>query len=114
MKTGTMRANSTSRLTQFGLAQFVLAGAMVAGAALAHAAAPGFTVQARDQQLVKVGMTQDEVRAALGKPARTLRLQASSATTWTYQRPEVEVVFDVDFGSDGKVITAGERRVYID
>ena len=109
MKTSTMRTNSTS-----GLAQFVLTGALVAGAALAHAAAPGFTVQARDQQLVKVGMTQDEVRTALGKPARTLHLEAMSATTWTYQRPEMEVVFDVDFGRDGKVIAAGERRVYFD
>jgi len=109
MKTSTMRANSTSRL-----AQFVLAAGMVASVTLAHAAAPGFTVQARDQQLVKVGMTQEDVRAALGTPARSLHLQAQNTTTWTYQRPEAEIVFDVDFGTNGKVIAAGERQLYVD
>ena len=84
----------------------------MAAAALAHAA-PGFTVQARDQQLVKAGMTQEQVRAALGTPARSLQFQGLHTTTWTYQRPEVGIVFDVDFGNDGRVIATGERQVQV-
>jgi outer membrane protein assembly factor BamE (lipoprotein component of BamABCDE complex) len=87
-----------------------MAAVLMAAAALAHAA-PGFTVQARDQQLVKAGMTQDEVRAALGTPSRRLQFPGLHTSTWTYQRPEVDIVFDVDFGSDGKVTAAGERQV---
>ena len=111
MKTSTLRANSFFRLAPLRTAG--MAALMLAGAAVAHAA-PGFTVQARDQQLVKLGMTQDEVRAALGTPARSLHLQGLHTTTWTYQRPDAELVFDVDFGNDGKVIAASERQVPAD
>ena len=112
MKTSTMHANPFFRLAPLRTAGMA-AALMLAGAALAHAA-PGFTVQARDQQLVKVGMTQDEVRAALGTPARSLRLQGLHTTTWVYQRPEAELVFDVDFSNDGKVIASGERQIPVD
>jgi outer membrane protein assembly factor BamE (lipoprotein component of BamABCDE complex) len=90
-----------------------MATLLSAAAALAHAA-PGFTVQAGDQPLVKPGMSQDQVRAALGTPARSTQFHGQHTTTWTYQRPEVETVFDVDFGSEGKVIATGERQVPLD
>lgn len=108
MKASTMRAHSFFSPAHWRTAG--MAAVLMAGAALAHAA-PGFTVQAQDQQLVKTGMTQDEVRAALGTPSRSLQFQGLHTTTWTYQRPEVNIVFDVDFGSDGKVIATGERQV---
>ena len=111
MKTSTMHANSFLRPAHLRAAG--MAALLMAAAALAHAA-PGFTVQAQDQQLVKIGMTQDQVRAALGTPARSLQFQGLHTTTWTYQRPEVEIVFDVDFGNDGKVIATGERQVPLD
>jgi outer membrane protein assembly factor BamE (lipoprotein component of BamABCDE complex) len=99
---------SLSALARAGVAAGLFAGA------LAAQAAPGFTVQPRDEQLVKVGMTQDEVRAAIGVPTRSLQFKATDRTTWTYLRPDVESVFDVDFSADGKVVSATPRMVHFD
>ena len=96
------------------LARLCIVAGLIAGAAAATAAPAGFTVTQKEQQQVRIGMTQDEVRAALGTPARNIHFQQTDRTTWTYQRAEIELVFDVEFGADGKVVAAAERYVPFD
>lgn len=108
-----MASTRTIARTLSTLARTGAAFGLIAGAIAAQAAA-GFTVSAADEQLVKVGMSQDEVRAAIGVPARNITFKATGLTTWTYQRADVETVFDVDFGTNGKVTAAGGRLVHFD
>jgi outer membrane protein assembly factor BamE (lipoprotein component of BamABCDE complex) len=105
----------TSRLnhrTTCGL----LAIALAAGTASASAAT-GFVVTQRQADVIAPGMTADEVRSALGRPSRVARFSTESGPTWVYNIVGVQglvasesVVLDVDFGSDGKVAKASERR----
>ena len=57
-------------------------------------------------------MTQAQVEQALGKPAEARSFSLSNTSTWTYNTTDTfshsgDRVYDVDFGADGKVISAG-------
>ena len=92
--------------------------ALVAAAALAAAlsaqASTGFTIAQRQEALVTVGMTTAEVMQALGRPAQNLQYGNEPGPTWTYDVSDAlkvngEVLFDVDFGADGRVAAISER-----
>jgi len=98
-------------------ARGLLAIALVAAAA-STSAATGFVVTERQASVIAPGMTADEVRSALGSPARIIRYQTESGPTWTYTVVGIlgvgageSVVFDVDFGADGKVAKTAERML---
>lgn len=92
--------------------RWLLAAALVAGAAAAQAA-PGVGVNTAQETQVHAGMTRDEVRQALGRPERVFHFANETGPTWTYVAPQEmggsHVQFDVDFGHDGRVVSASER-----
>lgn len=85
--------------------------------ALASAqAASGYSVWPRDESMVKIGMTMDEVRQALGRPSQSVKYRNEPGPTWTYtvngydddyDRP----VFEVNFSADGKVASVAQRML---
>lgn len=84
------------------------------GLALALSGAAQAVVSAGDQTAVKAGMSQDEVQRVLGKPAKVENYSLSNTATWIYRSADQfaqpgDKVFDVDFGADGKVKSAGVR-----
>lgn len=88
--------------------------ALLLGMALAHAAG-GFTITRDQEALVKSGMTQDQVQQALGPPARNVKFAKSPGPTWIYNLAgalDPVIYFDVDFGYDGRVLTARERVLF--
>ncbi len=75
-------------------------------------AADGFIVRADQEGLIKPGMTRDEVQSKLGKPSKNVKYPNEPGRTWTYEvsgKTLPLVVFDVDFGPDGKVMSSSER-----
>ena len=97
--------------------RWLLAIALAAGSTAASAAT-GFVVTESQARVIAPGMTADEVRSALGRPARVARYRTESGPTWTYNVSGIlgvgagqSVVFDVDFGADGKVAKSAERIV---
>jgi outer membrane protein assembly factor BamE (lipoprotein component of BamABCDE complex) len=81
---------------------------LVAGAAQAAA---GFIVSAAQQTKIKAGMTRDEVRAVLGRPAHNVKYKAEPGRTWTYGiQGSEDKVFDVDFSAAGVVMTTSQRQ----
>lgn len=87
----------------------LLAAGLLAGVAAAQAAA-GFTIQPSQESMVTPGMTQAQVQQALGQPERNVQYLNEPGPTFTYQVASLDpVVFDVDFGADGRVLTANER-----
>ncbi len=90
-----------------------LMAAALGTAALVHAAG-GYTVTAAQQSAVQVGMTRDQVRSLLGRPAHNVKYRAEPGRTWTYgvlgnYMPGEETVFDVDFTAEGRVMSTGLR-----
>jgi outer membrane protein assembly factor BamE (lipoprotein component of BamABCDE complex) len=85
-------------------------GAVLMLGAVAAQAAAGFVVNTQDQSRVSVGMTRDEVRSALGRPAHNLKYRNEPGRTWTYGVSGAQdKVFDVDFSAEGKVLAMGVR-----
>ena len=77
-------------------------GALLATAAVQ--AASGYVVTPAQEKSIRVGMTRDEVRAALGRPAHNLKYRTEPGRTWTYGVVGSDTkVFEVDFNADGKV-----------
>ena len=77
-------------------------------------AASGFTVTAAQQNAIKVGMSRDEVRGLLGRPAHNIKYRAEPGRTWTYgindgTTPDEASVFDIEFSADGRVVSKGKR-----
>ena len=59
-------------------------------------------------------MTVAEVRAAIGRPAHSLKFRKSPGGTWIYDVNEINIpathtVFYVDFGADLRVASTSER-----
>jgi outer membrane protein assembly factor BamE (lipoprotein component of BamABCDE complex) len=79
--------------------------------ALGAQAAAGVTVLPKQETLVQPGMTQDEVRAAIGRPASHERYALSGLSTWRYETPAGQYEFTVDFGQDGRVTAATEAPI---
>lgn len=86
--------------------------------ALGAQAAAGVSIVPRQESLVQTGMSQQDVRQALGRPARHEKFMNEQGPTWTYDvattATDGQTLFDVDFGADGKVLTASERVVQND
>ena len=93
----------------------VLGAGLLLGMALAHAAG-GFSITRDQEALVKSGMTAEQVRQALGPPARNIKFAKLPGPTWTYNIAgalDPVIYFDVDFGYDGRVLTARERVLFV-
>ena len=58
-------------------------------------------------------MSATEVQQILGRPADVFNYRSAPGPTWIYQVGERfgPTEFDVDFGSDGKMISASERTL---
>jgi outer membrane protein assembly factor BamE (lipoprotein component of BamABCDE complex) len=105
----------TQRPTMPAVVRSALGLCLLAGVCSAYAAS-GFTVTPEQEKLVSVGMSRDEVRNALGRPAHNVKYMAEPGRTWTWGVITSENigsrqtrVFDVDFDTDQKVRTMGER-----
>lgn len=86
----------------------LLAIGLFLGAAGAQAA-PGYTVDARQEALVSVGMSQADVRQQLGRPQTDITYRNQPGSVYTYRVAGIEpTVFEIDFDSDGKVASATE------
>lgn len=91
----------------------LLAAGLAFGAAAAQAAS-GVTITESQETRVAVGMSTAEVQQNLGRPADIVKYRNASGPTWTYEvvgAPFGMTDFDVNFGSDGKVASVGERVI---
>lgn len=86
----------SSSLNPMKRRSLVVGCALAAGATFAHAA-KNYSVSPKEQQGVRVGMTRDEVRKLLGRPAHNLKYRNEPGRTWTYH-------------VDGKVASMSERK----
>jgi outer membrane protein assembly factor BamE (lipoprotein component of BamABCDE complex) len=87
---------------------------LVAASATAFAA-KGFSVTQAEEQMVKVDMTADEVRAAIGRPSHTHKYRNSVGPTWVYSvnfAPVADTTFQIDFNTSGRVQSMGEVVPY--
>ena len=86
------------------------------GAIVANAQ-DGFTVTPYQQSLVKPGMSKSEVQQVIGRPSRDARYGIAPGSTWIYgitgavsdQITNTRTIYEIDFGNDGRVISARER-----
>ena len=86
----------------------LLAVGALAAVAAAHAAS-GYVVTPQQEKSIRVGMTRDEVRATLGRPAHNLKYRNEPGRTWTYGVVGSDTkVFNIDFTADGKVDSTHE------
>lgn len=87
----------------------LLAAGLFFGVAAAQAAS-GFVVTPRQEGLVSPGMSQADVQQTLGRPAHNVQYHKEPGRTWTYSvAGNDNALFDVDFGSDGRVLEANQR-----
>lgn len=66
---------------------------------------------------VRAGMTQQEVRRMLGKPAKRMTYERKRETDWDWRYvdpPTTEMLFTVTFGDDGRVLRTGRSLVQRD
>jgi outer membrane protein assembly factor BamE (lipoprotein component of BamABCDE complex) len=69
-------------------------------------------IEPSQEPLVKPGMSSQQVTQALGQPTQIAKYLNEVGPTWTYAidiGAENARVFDVDFDSQGKVLSASER-----
>lgn len=99
------------------LCQFLMVGFFCVSATAAMAT-KGYVVDSRDERMIQIGMTKAEVQNAIGKPPHEATYAVAQGSTWTYSvrgKPHIDfispenVVYEVDFGADGRVIRYGER-----
>jgi len=93
--------------------RWLIVGAFSIVCALAHAAS-GFNITQRDEGKVAIGMDTTEVQRSLGPPEVAFRFPRQPGPTWTYNvvgAPFGITKFDVDFGADGRVVSANERII---
>ena len=91
---------------------------LVFGMGSALAAKNGYVVDPRQEPQIQMGMSKSEVENLLGKPPREATYAVAKGSTWVYSvrgRPQIDfistenIVYEVDFSSDGRVVWAGER-----
>jgi hypothetical protein len=98
-----------SFIRQSHVARMLLSAGLLLGVAAAHAAS-GYTITQAQESLVSPGMTEAEVRQALGHPAHDVHYRNEPGPTFSYHVLGIEdTLFDVDFGADGKVASVSER-----
>ena len=81
--------------------------------ALAQAAS-GFNITQSDESKVAIGMNMTDVQRSLGPPERVFRYPTQPGLTWTYNvvgAPFGITKFDIQFGTDGKVVSASESII---
>ena len=91
--------------------RWLLAAGLAFGAAAAQAAS-GVSITQSQEATVGVGMSTSQVEQILGRPADIFIYGRVPGPTWTYEvdaSPFGVTEFDVDFGSDGRVASVGER-----
>lgn len=94
---------------------------LVFGVLAAHAQ-DGFTVRPHQESLVQPGMSKSEVQQVIGRPSQEQRYGLAPGSTWVYgvagavsdEIMNTRTVYEVDFDSDGKVISARERVIDLD
>jgi hypothetical protein len=98
-------------------ARWLLAAGLAAGVASAYAAT-GIHVTKSQEALVTKGMSAAEVQSALGRPSHIARYGNEPGPTWTYDVVGAldvgggeAMVFEVDFGVDGRVTAVEEQRL---
>jgi outer membrane protein assembly factor BamE (lipoprotein component of BamABCDE complex) len=88
------------------------------GVGVAWAAQSGYVVDPRQEPLIQPGMTKVEVQNLIGRPPRESTYAIATGSTWVYGvrgKPQIDfmsaenIVYEVDFDKDGKVVRAGER-----
>ncbi len=88
----------------------LLAAGLLLGVAAAQAAG-GYFITNSQEATITVGMSADEVQAAVGSPAQQIKFGDEAGPTWIYHLNQSEdTVLDVDFGADGKVASVSERE----
>ena len=93
--------------------RWLIVGAFCVVSTLAQAAS-GFNITQSDETRVAIGMDSSEVQRSLGPPETVFRYPRQPGPTWTYNvvgAPFGITKFDVDFGADGKVVSASERII---
>jgi len=93
--------------------RLIVASSLLLGFAAAHAAS-GFTVTPDQEKLVTTGMTMSEVQQTLGHPALTEQFRNEPGQTLSYNvvgGTDQSMLFDVDFGANGKVASVSEREL---
>jgi hypothetical protein len=91
----------------------LIVGAFCVVSTLARAAS-GFNITQSDETRVAIGMDSSEVQRSLGPPETVFRYPRQPGPTWTYNvvgAPFGITKFDIDFGPDGKVVSASERII---
>ena len=105
------------KLHNQNIVKSVLVGLLL-GAGVAWAAQSGYVVDPRQEPQIQIGMTKTEVQNVIGKPPREQTYALAKGSTWVYSvrgRPQLDfisaehIVYEVDFGADGRVIRAAER-----
>jgi hypothetical protein len=81
--------------------------------AVAAQAAGGVSIKRTQEAAVRLGMNTSEVQQILGRPAEVFKYRSAPGPSWRYRIVESTgaVDFDVDFDSDGRVISAREHSV---
>jgi hypothetical protein len=93
--------------------RWLIVGTFSIVCALAQAAS-GFNITQSDESKVAIGMDTTDVQRSLGTPERVFRYPRQPGPTWTYNvvgAPFGITKFDIDFGADGRVVSANERII---
>jgi len=92
--------------------RFALALAMTLGLGAAHAAG-GISVTQREAAKVTAGMSTEDVRRTIGKPASNIQYRNEPGPIWLYHVTDAidPVYFEIAFDKEGKV--AGTSQ-YVD
>ena len=97
-------------MTSIRISQGLVAAGFALGLTAAHAMS-GFSVTHQQEKQINVGMAQSDVLAALGTPDNNVHYGSEPGRTFTYHvTGDPEVLFDVDFDADGKVLSTSERE----
>ena len=97
-------------MTSIRISHGIVAIGLALGFAAAHAMS-GYSVSKQQESSISVGMTQSEVLAALGTPDSNVHYGSDPGRTFTYHLTgEPELLFDVAFSADGKVLSTSERE----
>jgi len=104
LKENTLKSAFNPRLTGWLLAGLVLISAEAR-------ADNGFTITTSRENVIAIGMSTSEVRQLLGRPARAVQYRNTPGPVWTYGVVDPlfgKTEFNVEFGTDEKVIAKGE------
>ena len=96
----------------------VLISLLFGGTVAAVASPGGYMVDPRQETMIQKGMSKAEVENLIGRPPREATYAVAKGSTWAYGvRGRVyldfisaeNIVYEVDFGPDGRVVWSGER-----